>query len=51
MDITVKDHYDSRIQQFRNIYKATYELLKAYSKVKSGTIDITKKVLEDLKTL
>jgi hypothetical protein len=47
LDVSVEDRFDARTQQIVNIYKATYNLLNAYSKVKTSEIDIvTDKLVE-----
>jgi hypothetical protein len=48
LDVAIADHFDSRAQQFKNIYKATYELLNAYSKVKTNSVDLTSDALSNL---
>jgi len=51
LDVSIDDRFDARTLQFKNIYNATYGLLEAYSKVKTGKIDLTGEALKDLKQL
>ncbi|KFF22919.1 hypothetical protein [Chryseobacterium sp. JM1] len=51
LDVSIDDRFDARTQQFRNIYNATYNLLEAYSKVKTSNIHLTANALKDLKQL
>ncbi|MCU7549828.1 hypothetical protein OCK74_11920 [Chitinophagaceae bacterium LB-8] len=51
LDVSLNDRFDARTQQFKNIYKATYGLLEAYSKVNTSDIDLTGDALNKLKKL
>ncbi len=51
LDVEVEERFDARTLQLKNVYKATYKLLEAYSKVQMGNIDITKNALTNLKEL
>lgn len=51
LDVSIADRFDARTLQFKNIYKATYGLLEAYSKVKTSEIDLTGDALKNLKQL
>lgn len=51
LDVSIEDRFDSRTQQFKNIYSASYKLIVACSKVKTSNIDFTSDALENLKEL
>lgn len=51
LDVSLDDRFDARKQQFKNIYNATYELLMAFSKVKTNDIDLMGESLKNLKQL
>lgn len=50
LDISLDDRFDARIQQFKNIYQATIEVVEAYTKIGSSNIDLTGDALKELKT-
>lgn len=48
LDVSKNDRFDNRRQQLVGLYDATYNLLKAISKIKTSSIDIAEKALKDL---
>lgn len=51
LDISVENRFDGRIELLRKTYNSTYLLLKAFSDVHPGPVNISKSALEQLRSL
>ena len=51
LDISIDNRFDDRINQLRKVYAATYEILKTFSLINKGRVDISQSAIENLKNL